>query len=158
VQTGHLFLGGQQALPHPFRPANAPLQPHPSIVDIPSHPQPGPVNDGWEENLNKLVSGIANWPNNHKKQPEPVIAHVVTSTNSFAQNQPCIEIKSSSLKLPTDEKGKKPMDKSSSSESSKSAFVHSKASTKELQGDSRKEISHVDMFPWKYLNIDASCL
>jgi hypothetical protein len=31
------------------------------------------------------------------------------------------------------------MDKSSSSESSKSAFVHSKASTKELQGDSKRE-------------------
>jgi hypothetical protein len=67
AQIGHLFLGGQQALPQPFRPVNAPLQPHPSIVDIPLHPQPGPVNDGWEENQNKLVSGNANWPNSHKK-------------------------------------------------------------------------------------------
>jgi hypothetical protein len=104
------------------------------------------VYEGGGENPNRPASGIANWPNSHKKQLELIIAPIATSTNSFAQNQPCIEINSSSQKLPTDEKGKKPLDKSSSIESSKSIFAHSKVDTKELQGDSRKEISHVDMF------------
>jgi hypothetical protein len=99
-----------------LRPINAPLQPHPSIVDIPQHPQPSPVNDGWEENQNKYVSGNANWPSIHEKHPRPglVVAPIATSTNYFSQNQPCIKIKSSSLKLPANKKGKKPMEKSSS--------------------------------------------
>jgi hypothetical protein len=48
AQIGHLFLGGQQALPQPLRPINAPLQPHPSIYDIPLHPQLITINDGWK--------------------------------------------------------------------------------------------------------------
>jgi len=47
VQTEHLLLGGK-ALPPPFIPRNVPLQPHPSIVDIPPT-QPDHENGGWGE-------------------------------------------------------------------------------------------------------------
>jgi hypothetical protein len=65
AQIGHLFLGGKD-LPQPFIPANAPLQPHPNIEDIPQD-QLDPVNDGWGGNPNKHTFGISNWPRNHKK-------------------------------------------------------------------------------------------
>jgi hypothetical protein len=65
----------------------------------------------------------------------------------FLKTNHALRLKSSALKLPTNEKGNKPLDKSSSSNSSKSTSIHSKESTKELQGDSIKTISHVDMFP-----------
>ena len=152
AQIGHLFLGGKQGLFHPLRHVNAPLQPHPSIVDIPLYPQLGPVNDGWEENQDKHVSKNANCLNIHEKQPQPglVVAPIGTSTNSFSKNNHFIEMKSYSLKLLANEKGKKPMDKFSIFESSNSCFVHSKESTKELQGYNKKEIYHVDMFPKIY--------
>jgi len=107
ARTGHLFLGGQQALPEPMRPVNVPLQPHPSIVGIPLHPQSDPADDGWETNQNKPVSGNAKWPSMHENHPEPefVVASVAPA-NSFTQNHPYIEVKSSYFKLPIDEKGK----------------------------------------------------
>jgi hypothetical protein len=49
AQIGHLFLGGEKTLPHPFGLDNSPLKPHPIIVSIPSHRQPGPINGGWEK-------------------------------------------------------------------------------------------------------------
>jgi hypothetical protein len=64
------------------------------------------VNDGWGENPNKPTSGIANWPSSHKKPLVPITTPIATSANSFAQDQQPIEIKSSSLKLLVDEKGK----------------------------------------------------
>jgi hypothetical protein len=39
------------------------------------------------------------------------------------------------------------MKESSSSETSKPASFHSKESTKELQGEEKREIFHLDMFP-----------
>jgi hypothetical protein len=58
--------------------------------------------------IKKLVSGNANWPNSHKKQPQLLVAPIATSTNSFSQNQPCIEIKSSSLKFQQMKKERNP--------------------------------------------------
>jgi hypothetical protein len=80
----------------------------------------------------QTVSGNAKWPSMHENHPqlEFVVASIAPSANSFTQNHPYIEVKSSSLKLPTDEKGKKPMKESSSSETSKPASVHSKAKCK----------------------------
>jgi hypothetical protein len=94
-----------------MRPVNVPLQPHPSIANRPLHPKYDPTNDGWETNQNKLVSGNTKWPSMHENHPQPgiAIASIAPSTNYFAQNQPIIEIKSSSLKIPRDEKGKKLM-------------------------------------------------
>jgi hypothetical protein len=72
------------------------------------YPQPGLVNVGWEENQNKPVSGNENCPSSPKKQHELVLSPIVSSSNSFSQNQPCINIKSSSLRLPGNEKGINP--------------------------------------------------
>jgi hypothetical protein len=94
AQTGHIFLGGKKYFPHPSRLVNAPLQPHPSISNIPLHPQPGPINDGWEENQNKPASGNGNLPNIHKRQLELVVAPISTSTKYIVQNHACIKIKS----------------------------------------------------------------
>jgi hypothetical protein len=105
------------------------------------------VNDGWGENPNKPTSGIANWPRSHKKPLVPITAPIATSTNSFAQDQQPIEIKSSSLNIPVDEKGKQPLVKSPSIESSQSISAHSKEDTKKTEGDNRREISHLDMHP-----------
>jgi hypothetical protein len=94
-------LGGQQGL-HPLRPVNAPLQPHPSIDNIPLHPQPDPINDGWETKKTNLFLEMQNGPTFMKNNPnlDLLLPSIVASTNSFAQNQPYIEIKSSSLKFP----------------------------------------------------------
>jgi hypothetical protein len=47
VQTGLLDLGGKPAFPQPFAPPNLPLQPHPSIIDVPKH-HLRPMHDEWE--------------------------------------------------------------------------------------------------------------
>jgi hypothetical protein len=113
------------------------------------HPQYNPTNDGWEMNKKKHVLKNAKWPIVHENHPqlEFVIASIAPYANYFAHNKPYIEIKSFSLKLFANEKGKNPMKESLSSETSKLTFVHSKASTKELQGEGKNEISHLHMFP-----------
>jgi hypothetical protein len=61
IQTGHLNLGGQHALPQPQVPPNVILQPHPGIVNVPeSHVQPH--NDGWGGIPANPSSGINQWP------------------------------------------------------------------------------------------------
>jgi hypothetical protein len=103
---------------------------------------------GGKQTKTNMFQGMQNGPTCMKIVPqlEIFVSSIAPSTNSFTQNHPYIEVKSSSLKLPTDEKGKKPMKESSSSKTSKPAYVHSKASAKELQGEDRREISHLDMF------------
>jgi hypothetical protein len=106
-----------QYLPHPFIHVNSPLQPHPNIAYIPQS-QLDPVNDGCGENPNQSTFGISNWPRSHKKPPMIIISPIATYTNSFVQYQQPIEIKSSSLKLSANEKGKQPLAKYFSIESS----------------------------------------
>jgi hypothetical protein len=130
VQTRHIFLGGQQALTWPFAYANAPLQPHPSIVDVLEQPQPMHTNNGWEEHHVRPTSRIINWPispkNLHMHVASPIIAYV----NSFAKNPPTIENNSSHAYFPYDyKKGKKPMKELPSTKSFKSTLAHLKSDT-----------------------------
>jgi hypothetical protein len=104
------------------------------------------VNDGWGENPNKPTFGIANWPRSHKKPLVSITAPITSSTNLFAQDQQPIEIKSSSLKLRVHEKGKQPLVKSPSIESSQFVSTHSKADTKKTEGHNKREISHLVMY------------
>jgi hypothetical protein len=50
VQIGHLNLGGKPTFPQPFSPPNVPLQPHPSIMDVPEPPL-HPMDDGWKKTM-----------------------------------------------------------------------------------------------------------
>jgi hypothetical protein len=74
-------------------------------------------------------------------KPELVVASIARSENSFSQNQPIINIKSSSsLKIHANEKGKKPIKESYRSKTFKPASIHSKSGVKESKGEYREDI------------------
>jgi hypothetical protein len=78
IQTGHLNLGGQQALPQPQATPNVILQPHPGIVNIPES-LAQPHVDGWG-NLPANPSSRANqWP----MPPPPPPIHIFVSSASI---------------------------------------------------------------------------
>jgi hypothetical protein len=78
IQTGHLNLGGQHALPQPQAPPNVILQPHPSIVNVlESHVQPH--NDGWGGIPANPSFGANQWP----IDPPPPPVHTVATNASF---------------------------------------------------------------------------
>jgi hypothetical protein len=78
IQTGHLNLGGQHALPQPQAPPNVILQPHPGIVNVLESPVQ-PHIDGWGNLPANPSSGANQWP----IDPPPPPVHIVVASASF---------------------------------------------------------------------------
>jgi hypothetical protein len=77
IQTGHLNLGGQHALPQPQVPLNFILQPHPGIVNV-LETRMQPHNDGWCNIPINPSSSANQWP----IDPPPSPIHT-TATNAY---------------------------------------------------------------------------
>jgi hypothetical protein len=124
IQTGHLNLGGQHALPQPQVPPNVILQPHPGIVNVPeSHVQP--PNDGWGGIPVNPSSGINQWPID---PPPPPLVHttlpVITNESMPPPPPPPPKDHKTPLHNSQTDKGKQPITSPNIAKSSSSA--HSK--------------------------------
>jgi len=79
IQTCHLNLGSQQALPQPHAAKNVILHPHPGIVNIlESHVQPNI--DGWGNLSSNPSSGANKWP---MPPPPPHVYTIVATASIF---------------------------------------------------------------------------
>jgi hypothetical protein len=125
VQTGYLKPWWETSLTSTPTPPSVPLQPHPSIMDIPEPPIQ-PANDGWDNNLVNPPSDIAQWPISPRDPPLPHhTMPFVTSTASVAHSPPR-EHRVPSHEIQID-KGKRPI-VTPSTDTSQSSSVHSKKS------------------------------